>query len=350
MVGDSMSDEGKERMSTSLSEPNAPAAEALSAAATAGEGKPQASAAATSAGALLREARQKKGLHIAALAVMLKVPQAKLEALEADRWQDLPDMTFARALAKTVCRALKLDAEAVLRLLPAGKDPELNVSRGLNQPYRDRGGLGEGFSLAWLSSPVALGVLALLVAAGALFLLPADLLQKLTTQSTATETTPVVLAPAPEVSAASAASSASSALAAVPEALPASAQAMAVNANLGPLVPSATSAAATPAPQASAAVAKLPAAGASSPVPAKIEGQAQLRVKITDESWVEVVDAKGQVLLSKLLRPGDEQNLQGLPPLKIRVGNVAGTELTLRGAVVDLKALSRDNVARIELN
>ncbi|MBB4842114.1 cytoskeleton protein RodZ [Paucibacter oligotrophus] len=336
-------------MSTSLSEPNAPAAEALSAAATAGEGRPQAGGAATSAGALLREARQKKGLHIAALAVMLKVPQAKLEALEADRWQDLPDMTFARALAKTVCRALKLDAEGVLRLLPASKDPELNVSRGLNQPYRDRGGLGEGFSLAWLSSPVALGVLALLAAAGALFLLPADLLQKLSTPSTVADNTPVLLSPAPEVSAASAASGA---LAAVPEALSASAsaQAMAVNARLGPLVPAAASAAPAPAPLASAPAAKPAAPAASSVPPAKVEGQAQLRVKITDESWVEVVDARGQVLLSKLLRPGDEQHLQGLPPLKIRVGNVAGTELSLRGAVVDLKALSRDNVARIELN
>lgn len=340
-----MSDEGKERMSTTLSEPNGPAA-AASAAEDSRAG-PQ------SAGAMLREARQKKGLHIAALAVMLKVPQAKLEALEADRWQDLPDMTFARALAKTVCRALKLDAEAVLRLFPAGKDPELNVSRGLNQPYRDRGGLGEGFSLAWLASPVALGVLALLVAAGALFLLPADLLQKLTAKSAAAENTPVQLSPAPEVSAASAASGA---LVAAPEALPASAQAMAVNANMGPLVPSAASTAATPATtpallaSAPAAKSTAQAPAASSAPPAKIEGQAQLRVKITDESWIEVVDAKGQVLLSKLLRPGDEQNLQGLPPLKIRVGNVAGTELTLRGVAVDLKALSRDNVARIELN
>ena len=35
------------------------------------------------AGAWLREVRQQRGLHIAALAAMLKVPQAKLEALEA---------------------------------------------------------------------------------------------------------------------------------------------------------------------------------------------------------------------------------------------------------------------------
>ena len=45
------------------------------------------------AGALLRQAREAAGLHIAALAVSLKVPVKKIEALEAQeamgRWQVL---------------------------------------------------------------------------------------------------------------------------------------------------------------------------------------------------------------------------------------------------------------------
>jgi cytoskeleton protein RodZ len=49
------------------------------------------------AGALLRDAREAAGLHIAALAVALKVPVAKLEALEADNFSALPDMVFVRA-------------------------------------------------------------------------------------------------------------------------------------------------------------------------------------------------------------------------------------------------------------
>ena len=36
------------------------------------------------AGALLRQAREASGLHIAALAVTMKVPVKKLEALESD--------------------------------------------------------------------------------------------------------------------------------------------------------------------------------------------------------------------------------------------------------------------------
>ena len=38
---------------------------------------------------MLREARQAQGVHIAALAAMMKVSQQKLEALEADRLQEL---------------------------------------------------------------------------------------------------------------------------------------------------------------------------------------------------------------------------------------------------------------------
>ena len=58
---------------------------------------------AVQAGALLRAARQQQGLHIAALAASIKVTPAKLEALESGRIQELPDATFTRALALTVC-------------------------------------------------------------------------------------------------------------------------------------------------------------------------------------------------------------------------------------------------------
>ena len=71
-----------------------------------------------SAGRLLREARERQGLHIAALAASIKVTPKKLELLEADRFDALPDATFTRALAQTVCRALKIDSAPVLRLLP----------------------------------------------------------------------------------------------------------------------------------------------------------------------------------------------------------------------------------------
>ena len=96
----------------------------------------QAVSSSLTAGALLRQARQAKGLHIAALAVSLKVPQRKLEALEADRYGELPDATFVRALAQTVCRALKVDRAPILALLPL---------------YGLRGGLEESGALVLLT-------------------------------------------------------------------------------------------------------------------------------------------------------------------------------------------------------
>jgi cytoskeleton protein RodZ len=100
-------------------------------------------AAVPSAGRLLREARERQGLHIAALAASIKVAPKKLELLEADRFDALPDATFTRALAQTVCRALKIDPTAVLTLLPPPAGHRLEqVGEGLNAPFRDRPGVG----------------------------------------------------------------------------------------------------------------------------------------------------------------------------------------------------------------
>ncbi|WP_310387877.1 helix-turn-helix domain-containing protein [Roseateles sp.] len=276
----------------------------------------------SSAGALLRELRSKQGLHIGAMAAMLKVPQAKLEALEADRWQDLPDVTFARALAKAMCGVLKVDATAVLALLPRGNESELMVSRGLNQAYREHDGRAEGLSLAMLQRPLVWGSLLLLLAAAAVYLMPAGWVERLSQpQPTAPEViaTPQANPPALEPTLIEPAVAASAvALEAVP--LP-----------LTSPVPTAASA-----PMLAAVVAPA--------------GSVPLVVRITAESWVEVVDARGQVLLSRTLRAGEEQSLAGLPPLKVKVGNVAGTELLLRGSKVDLAGQSQNNVARLDLN
>jgi len=274
------------------------------------------------AGAALQAARRARGLHIAALAAMLKVPQAKLEALEADRLQDLPDATFARALATAMCRALKTDAAPVLALLPKGNEPGLErVTRGLNQPFRDRSVREEGLSLDLLKRPVVLGTVGLLLAAALVYLVPGDWLTALTerTDSAAKNTTATTTASLPSQPA--------------PEPAPL------VQEAAQPLA----QAASVPAEQGAA-----PAQVATQAVPA--DAAAPLRIHTRADSWVEVVDAKGQVLLSRVLRAGEQAELGGQLPLKLRIGNVAGTELSYKGKPVDLLAQARDNVARFELN
>src|SRR6187402_2552453 len=89
------------------------------------------------AGTLLRQAREAAGMHIAALAVSLKVPVKKLEALEADRFDLLPDAVFVRALASSVCRTLKVDPSPILEKLPQTAAPRLaHDTSGINAPFR----------------------------------------------------------------------------------------------------------------------------------------------------------------------------------------------------------------------
>ena len=307
-----------ERMSSILSEAEAP---------------PVAVPAQQSAGAWLRAARAAQGLHIAALAAQLKVPQAKLEALEADRYQDLPDLTFARALAKAMCRVLKVDAAPVLALLPRGDEAGLDrVSRGLNQPFRERPGREDTVSLDWLKRPLVWAPAGLLLAALLIYLLPTQWLGSLDSLGGAAveqgAAVPAEVAPA------------------------ASADAAPVPAEVASSAPAAITAAQTitTVPLVAPVVSAAPVAAVSASAPLLAVGQVPLSIKTSAESWVEVVDAKGQVLFSKLMRPGESAALAAQPPLRLRVGNVSGTEITLRGAAVDLAAQAKDNVARLELN
>ncbi|MEY2618014.1 MAG: hypothetical protein RL522_1016 [Pseudomonadota bacterium] len=123
-------------------------------------------------GALLRQAREQAGVHVAALAVALKVPVRQLEALEQDRLDLLPDHTFARALAGSVCRQLKADPTPILAALPQGSPRPVSVSPGLNEPFRPPGAAG---AMGWrerLWRPPVLAALALLLAALTLIFLP----------------------------------------------------------------------------------------------------------------------------------------------------------------------------------
>lgn len=287
------------------------------------------------AGTMLRNARQQRGLHIAALAVMLKVPQAKLEALEGDRYDELPDATFARALATAMCRALKVEAAPVLALLPRVNSSEFDMRPGLNQPFRERGGPVDGGVVALLARPVVWGPVLLLLAAAAVYWVPAGWLP----EGDASSVTGTVTTPAFPPAVSGAASAPVEFVAAPAASEPVVAAAPVATASVPAPTPSLTPA---PAP----VVAAQPAPAPAPVVPA---GQA-LRITATSQTWIEVVDAQGQTLLSRLLSEGEQQVFGGAAPYKVRVGNVSGTRIEWRGAALDLAARSKDNVARLELN
>lgn len=135
------------------------------------QGQAAAPAHAGSAGVLIRRARESAGVHIAALAVALKVPVRRLEALEADRYDLLPDAVFARALASSVCRSLKIDPGQILPLLPKGSAQPLSVEGRINEPFRS----SQEASAAWasrISGPAVISGALLLVLALAVYFWP----------------------------------------------------------------------------------------------------------------------------------------------------------------------------------
>lgn len=296
------------------------------------------------AGGLLREARQASGMHIAALAVALKVPVSKLEALEADNFTVLPDTVFVRALASSVCRVLKVDAAPVLALLPQSPSPSLAAdSAGINAPVKGSVAKSAVSSASFsgngsASRSVGFVVLALLVGALALYFYPRgeDRAVSPSTSapvaSTAPDAVPTGAAEAPLAERPSEAAPA-----------PAVSAPALVSAPPQPAV-------ATAAPATSAAPASAPSVAASAPAAAAADtpvGTLVLRAR--SESWVQVKDATGALALQRNLAAGESVSVSAQPPLAVVVGRADATEVTVRGKPFDLAAVSRDNVARFEV-
>ncbi len=71
--------------------------------------------------------------------------------------------------------------------------------------------------------------------------------------------------------------------------------------------------------------------------------------KARGESWVEVTDAKGVVVLRRTLLSGESAGATGALPLAAVVGRADATQVQVRGRAFDLAAVSKDNVARFEV-
>ncbi len=279
------------------------------------------------AGLALRAAREAAGRELPQLAAQLKVVPAKLQALEEGDWSRLPDATFARALLRGACKALRIDPQPLLDLLPpsvavaavsnaAATAEAGSATRAVEDiPARPlpRGGASGGRHRGWWWLAVLI-----LIAAGVVYFWPAGGLSPLGSGEKAQ--------PASHPVAASASVSA-------PQAAPAASQ---------------------PAASAPAAAASSAAAAASAPAKAasSVAGGGTLSIQASGQSWVQVSAPGGKVLFSQLVQPGPAQTVTipaGSAPLSVVVGNAPQTTLTLNGQPVNLAPATRGNVARLTL-
>ena len=306
------------------------------------------------AGALLRDAREAAGLHIAALAVALKVPVAKLEALEADNFSALPDMVFVRALASSVCRTLKIDPQAVLALLPQGEGPRLSAGDvGLNAPVKGFAGRSSAAPFKGAGSRSFVWAVGLLLIGAALMMfLPRGLDADLSALLKQPETTTKIPMPtgnvAQEISVAVGAEQRVPSAAPAPAPAPAAAAAAAAAAGVGVELPAGESI--KPAGIASHPIV-LPSVEASAPssAPAADAPSGVLAFKARSESWIQVRDAAGALVLQRNLAPNELVSVSGVLPLAVVIGRADATEVFVRGKPYDIGPVSRENVARFEV-
>ncbi len=286
-----------------------------------------------SAGDMLREAREAHGLHIAVVAAALKVTAQKLQALEDDDIDSLPDPAFARALAASVARALKIDPAKVLEKMPGSPRAVLaDADRTISRSFRS-GAPRSGRGSNSVPSRALIAIVAvLLIGAAALFWLPQSAFDRMSSAF------------------ASITSHSTAESAAEAEAVPVSA--IAPGTVVEPAMPL------TVRPATPVITASVGSQGAQDGVPinapavtaAVVAGSDLLVFVARADSWVTVTEAGGKQLLRRTVQAGETVGLNGNLPLTVVVGRASGIDVQVRGKAFDLSPVTKGGgVARFEV-
>jgi cytoskeleton protein RodZ len=263
--------------------------------------------AASPVGQLLRESREAQGITLEEVAGRLRLMHRQVEAIETDDFESLGQPVFARGFVRNYARLLGLDPEALLARMEGAPEEKPAVSPADSPPQH-----------AWLTSPwlilLLLGVLLLLAVPVALYLW----------LNSGTDDTPVSPAPA--------------------------AQSLHVPAASAPTIPSASApplVSGTVAPPETAAAAPVEPAAPTEPKPATVNSV--LHLEFGDESWTEIKDASGNMLLRQLNPAGSSVDVRGQPPFEVVIGNAALARMSYNGRPIDLNPFIDVTVARFTL-
>ena len=266
-------------------------------------------------GGRLGEARRTQNLTTADVARQLKLSVWQVEALEAGRYEQLPGPIFVRGFIRNYARLVKLDPQALLSSAGAGlpqaaEKPEAPPSQNIPFP----GAEARRWPKYAAAAVIILGALAAYE-----FLWNEPQIAPL--PSVAVQSPPVA---APRIERTVAESPVPVTPAEVPVAD-----------------------AAVSAPQPAQRAATSPAV--SAPVLAKAPGERQVKFVFSEECWVEVRDRRDRIIFSQLNRAGTVQEVSGLPPLSVVVGNAHGVRMTYDDQPVDLARHTKIDVARLTL-
>jgi cytoskeleton protein RodZ len=333
-------------------------------------------------GGTLRAAREKQNLSVQDIASRLRLSPKQIEAIEADDFSVLPEPTIVRGFIRNYAKQLKIDGEPILAgysaIVPSSTPHELIVKPTSNMTV-------SGYEKSKAGRYIG-AALALLLALGAWLFYQYYIAKpsptkpstsiSATESNNQTETAPDSVAtptdlPQPALPAAErqevlpdsatpvtlpAADTANAVPSAIPPAmsLPANGTAITLPAATPTATPTPASVPVTAAPAPATATPTLQTSnslGASLDAPAALpkNGKKRLEINATQETWVNITDANGREIYSKIIFAGSRETIEATPPLNITVGNAGGTTLAVNGKPMDLAPHTRVNVAHIKV-
>lgn len=79
------------------------------------------------------------------------------------------------------------------------------------------------------------------------------------------------------------------------------------------------------------------------------DGVRTLALRIIQQSWVEVFDAKGDMLVADIKPSGTELEVTGLAPFSVTLGYAPGVEIFFAGQLVPVGAIASNNTATLRI-
>ncbi|MEN9659983.1 MAG: hypothetical protein RL571_3448 [Pseudomonadota bacterium] len=286
--------------------------------------------AAVSAGATLKARRIELGYTLDKVAGQLKLTHRQIDAIENERFDELPGNTFVRGFVRNYARLLDLPWPPLQAYLEACLPVERQqaalprVNEETSVPF-----MNGGKANSWL-----LGLVVLIGLAGGVGGVTWYLQQPIQPELLASAPAVVL----PQLVVIDTASEVASASAVSAQVVVASQVASAVGAKTPALASEPVAKIVASVPAAKAASAAL--------VPATA---GDLSITVQKDSWVQVQDTTGAKLISELLKPGVAKSVSGVPPYRLKIGNAPYTHLIYRNQAVDLTFYTRGDVATFEL-
>lgn len=268
-------------------------------------------------GASLQAARIARGMSVLDVAHALKLTARQIEAMESGELDRLPGRAFARGFIRNYARLLGLDGNHLLAKLG-------------NLPSSDAEQLPSlADSVAELPTPVSgSGRLLRALTGGAIALLVLAMVGN--HFGWFRQTDPVE---------------------AMQPGMPADERLAAAEQGAPVFVPAPVMPAAVPQLEVAqtAAAAEPPAPLQPPAVAAPAAGMVRLEFQFEGESWIEVRDTHGKILVSRQFAAGTQHGVEGEPPFKLVVGNASKVRLSRDGQPVDLLPHTKVTVARLSL-